>query len=158
LKWRDAAAVRKDVPPFKILGNHQVMGLVEKKPSGIKELAGLSPKQINRFGKDILEAIQTALTIPDNKLPVFPKIKRPRQNAVVLKKIHMLKQWRDRYGKDMGLDPSIICPNSLIQSITNSNACTIEELKGLAEMRKWQADLFGEEICRLLTCSAHGAN
>jgi ribonuclease D len=150
LKWREAAALKKDVPPFKIIGNHQVMELVEKKPTGIEELEGLSPKQANRFGKIILEAIHTALEIPDHKLTVFPKLKKPRQGAALLKKVHVLKEWRDRYGKEMELDPSIICPNALIQSIAGVTVCTIEELKDLTEMRKWQRDLYGEEICGVM--------
>jgi ribonuclease D len=150
LKWREAAALKKDVPPFKILGNHQVMELIDKKPSNIEELIGLSPKQANRFGKGILEAIQTAHAIPDNLLPVFPKTKRPRQGADILKKIHTLKEWRDKYGKKVGLDPSIISPNSLIQSVAKENTYTLEGLKGLSEARKWQINLFGEEMCMLL--------
>jgi ribonuclease D len=150
LKWREAAALKKDVPPFKILGNHQVLELTEKKPVDIEGLECLSPKQANRFGKSILEAIQTALKTSNNKVTVFPKIKKLKQGAAVLKKVHLLKEWRDRYGKELGLDPSIICPNSLIQSVAKTDTCTNETLKGLTEVRKWQRDLFGEEICVLM--------
>jgi ribonuclease D len=150
LKWRDASAVKKDVPPFKILGNHQILELVEKKPVKNEDLDCLSPKQAGRFGRSILDAIQVALAIPDAELPVFPREKRPRQSATVTKKTNALKEWRERYGKVIGLDPSIICPNSLIQAVAVINACTIEELNRLTEIRKWQINLFGEEVCALI--------
>jgi ribonuclease D len=150
LKWRDASAVKRDVPPFKILGNHQVLELVEEKPVSIEELTCLSTKQVNRFGRSILDAIIVALAIPESELPAFRKEKRSRQNAIVSKKIDVLKEWRERLGKQLEIDSSIICPNSLIRSIATMDACTAEGLEGLTEMRKWQMSLFGEEVCKLM--------
>jgi ribonuclease D len=151
LKWREDRAMKKDVPPFKILGNHQILELVDKKPIKKEDLECLSPKQIDRLAKSLLDTIQVALAIPDEKLPVFPKEKKQRQSSNVLKKIDALKKWREKYGEKSGLDPSILCPNSLIQSISLMNFCTIQELDRLVEMRNWQKEIFGKEVCTLLT-------
>lgn len=151
LKWREDRAMKKDVPPFKILGNHQILELVDKKPVKKEDLECLSPKQIDRLAKSLLDTIQVALAIPDEKLPVFPKEKKQRHSSNVLKKIDALKKWREKYGEKIGLDPSILCPNSLIQSISLINLCTIQELDRLAEMRNWQKKIFSEEVCALLT-------
>jgi len=155
LKWREDLALRRDIPPFKIIGNPQIMEIVNTKPIEIGGLDGLSPKQVSILGSSILKKIQIAMEIPENKLPVFPKEKRQKLSVMVLRKINALKEWRERHGKKIGLDPSIICPNSLIQAIALMNPCSPEQLKGLSEIKKWQINLFGEEICALLTSISH---
>ena len=142
--------MKKDIPPFKLLGNHQILELVDKKPVKKEDLECLSPKQLDRFAKSLLETIQVALAIPDEKLPVFPKEKKQKHSSNVLKKIDALKKWREKHGEKTGLEPSILCPNSLIQSISLINFCTIQELDRLAEMRNWQKKIFGEEVCALM--------
>jgi len=152
LKWREDVALRKDIPPFKILGNQQLLEIANKKPLKMEELDGLSKKQFNSIGRFILKSIQTAMDMPEDKLPAFPKEKKQKQGAITLKKIIYLKEWRERYGVKTGLDPSIICPNSLIQAIAlMNNPYSPEWLKELGEMRRWQMELFGSEICDFLS-------
>jgi ribonuclease D len=150
LKWREELAARRDIPPFKILGNLQIMEILEKRPIDIEGLDILSLRQVSQLGKSILKIVQTAMEIPDDKLPVFPKTKKQNLSAMALKKISALREWREGFGGKTGLDPSIICPNSLIQEIVLLNPRTAEELKGLDGIRKWQINLFGEEVCALL--------
>jgi len=150
LKWRERLALIKDLPPFKILGNQQIMDIINIRPVDIDGLKGLSKKQIDRFGRSILMSIKSAMDIPQDKLPSFPKEKRQKQNAATLKRINVLKDWREKFGKKIGLDPSIICPNSLIQEIALIDHCSPERLKGLNEIRRWQIELFYDEICTLL--------
>lgn len=151
LKWREELASRKDIPPFKVLGNEQIFAIVNKKPSDMEDLYSFSAKQVNSIGRAILKCIQTAMNMPDDNLPSFPKEKRRKQSALTLKKINALKKWREEYGKKTGLDPSAICPNSLIQAISAMDQCSIDGFKGLVEMRKWQINLFGKEVCALLS-------
>jgi ribonuclease D len=154
LKWREKMAVNKDVPPFKILGNAQIIEIVGKKPAEIEGLDVLSQRQMEILGRSILMRIQAAMKIPDDNLPAFPKEKRQKLSPVALRKINTLREWRDKHGKKLGLDPSIICTNSLIQAMSLINPCSLQELMGLAEIRKWQINLFGEEVCTLLNSVA----
>jgi ribonuclease D len=151
LKWREESALKRDVPPFKILGNEQILDITNKKPLDMEGLEGLSVKQIHSLGRPILKMVQAAMVIPEDSLPLFPKEKRSKPGAMTLKKINALKKWRDRYGKKIGLDPSIICTNSLIQLIVECNPSSLDDLKALGEMRRWQIDLFGKEILDLLS-------
>jgi ribonuclease D len=154
LKLREELAVKKDVPPFKILGNTQIIEIVDKKPSEIEGLDVLSQRQFEILGRAILMSIQAAMKIPDNKLPAFPKEKRQKLDPVAVRKINILRDWRDKQGKKLGLDPSIICTNSLIQAMSLINTCSLQELNGLNEIKKWQINLYGEEVCKLLNSVA----
>lgn len=150
LKWREELASKRDIPPFKVLGNEQILAIVNKKPADPDGLDSLSAKQVNGIGRSILRCIETAMNMPEDNLPSFPKEKRRKQSASALKRINTLKKWREEYGKKADLDPSVICPNSLVQAISLMDKCTIEGLKDLGEMRKWQIDLYGKEVCDLL--------
>jgi ribonuclease D len=108
LKWREALALRKDIPPFKIISNQQILEIAETKPLDMDGLDVLSKKQISSIGKSILDRIQSAMDMPEDSLPAFPKEKRQKHSAATLKKISALKEWRERSGKKSGLDPSII--------------------------------------------------
>jgi len=151
LKWREELALRKDIPPFKIISNQQILEIACKKPADLEGLEVLSKKQIASIGKSVLKMIKSATDIPEDRLPVYPREKRQKNSAATLKKINALKQWRDGYGKKAGLDPSVICPNALIKAVALLDPCSLENLKELIEIRKWQMELFGEEICGLIT-------
>lgn len=150
LKWREDMAQGRDIPPFKILGNHQILEIINRRPTDLDGLEILSAKQVNSMGETILKIIQKAMGLHEDNLPSFPKEKRQKQSAAARKKIKALKEWRKPLGERMGLDPSIICPNSLIQAISLMDLCTIEGLKELEEIRKWQIALYGKEVCDLL--------
>jgi len=151
LKLREELASKKDVPPFKILGNNQIMEIVNKKPMTMDDLDGLSLRQIKNLGRSILNRTQVGMNIPEENLPQFPREKKQKLSVIALRKINALKEWKGRYGEEIGIDPSIICPNSLVQAIALVNPCSPEDLKGLSEMRRWQKDLYGDEICTLLS-------
>ena len=157
LKWREELAMRRDIPPFKIISNQQILEVAGKKPADIEGLDVLSKNQIGTIGKSILKSIQSAMDMPEDSLPVFPREKRQKHSGLVLKKINALKEWRQGYGEKSGLEPSIICPNALIQAIAVMNPCSTQSLKELSEIRKWQIELFGDEICDILTSLSKSA-
>jgi ribonuclease D len=146
LKWRDEQAIRKDRPPFKIIGNEQILTLINKKPVDIAGLEGLSMKQVQIYGESLLKRIRTALDIPEENLPSFPPTKRLKLNRTTLKKIDLLKKWREDRAGQTGLDPSLLCPNWLVQSIALVDPVSVESLKEVDEIRRWQTGLFEEKI------------
>jgi ribonuclease D len=84
LRLRDDMAKRKDRPPFKILGNEQVMEIAKRKPATKEELGrirGVSARQVAILGPSILKRIKEALALPENHLPAFPKKTRRRDKG-----------------------------------------------------------------------------
>ena len=86
LRLRDDMARRKDRPPFKILGNEQVMEIARRKPATKEELGrikGVSTRQVGMMGSSILKRVKGALALPENQLPAFPKKMRRRNKGKV---------------------------------------------------------------------------
>ncbi len=153
LKFRDEMARKLDRPHFKVLGNSQIKKIVWIRPKNLKNLNDnncLSPKQISGFGRPLLKIIREALSFSEDKLLVYPKKKGRRMGAKVAKRVKVLKEWRERRAAELGLDPSLVSPNSQIQALAIKNPQTRDDLDEVSEMKNWQRRSFGDEICSCL--------
>jgi len=153
LKFRDEMARNQDRPHFKVLGNSQIKKIVRIRPKNLKKLNDnncLSTKQISGFGRPLLKIINEALDLSEDKLLVYPKKKGRRIGGKVAKRVKILKEWREQRATQLGLDPSLVSPNSLIQALAIKNPQTREDLDEISEMKNWQRRLFGDEICSCL--------
>jgi ribonuclease D len=150
LAFREAQAQKLDLPPFKVLRNEPLLELALKKPLGSEELETgkiVSRKQREKYGTHLLREIQRAMAIPDGDLPVYPREGARRHlSSSVRQRVKALKAWRDKRAKHLGLEPGILMNNALIEAVALKNPRSIEEMKEIPGLKKWQQDHFGQEI------------
>ena len=150
LQLRDDTARRRDLPPFKILGNEPIMEIAKRKPVTEKDLGrikGLSARQVRMLGRSILEKIDESTKLPENELPAFPMTTKERTGNKVSNKIKALKGWRELRAKEMSIDPSLVCTNAQIQSLALAYPKSLKDLEDIDTIKSWQRSLFGSEIC-----------
>ncbi|MBL7205829.1 MAG: HRDC domain-containing protein [Desulfobacteraceae bacterium] len=153
MQLRDDTARRRDLPPFKILGNAQIMEIVERKPvteRDLRRIKGLSARQVRMLGRSILKKIDESTKLPENELPAFPRNTEERIGAKVLKKVKALREWRGQRAKEMGNDPSLVCTNNQIHSLALAHPKKLKDLEDIDTIKAWQRRLFGSEICHIL--------
>jgi ribonuclease D len=153
LQFRDHEARRRDIPPFKILGSGPIMEMVDKKPeteSDLGSIESLSQKQLKALGKGLLKKIDKALTLSEEALPVYPRKARQSISPRVAKRVKALKQWREQRANSLDIDPALVCTNAQIESIALAHPKKMRDLEGIDEVRTWQKQIFGREICVLL--------
>jgi ribonuclease D len=153
LRFRDQLAKRRDCPHFKVLGNQPILDIVQGRPlsrSDLSGIKGLSRKQIDHMGEAIIEKVREGLRVPDEALPVYPRKIWQRLRSREGARVEALKRWRDRVGDQWGVDPAVICTNAQIREIAISNPQRPEDMKAIEEIRNWQIELLGPEICNLL--------
>lgn len=153
LQLRVAIAEKKDRPVFKVLANKTLLGLAKSKPltmDGLKSKGGLSPRQIDMYGKGIVRAIQKASRIAEDKLPRFPRRKGPRLGPHVPERIRVLKEWRDDRSASLDLDPGLTANKQLLTSIAAKKPTSLGALSDIDGIKSWQIDTFGNEIVDLL--------
>jgi ribonuclease D len=149
LAFREAAAQKSDLPPFKVFRNEPLLELAKKKPLDLEELEtgkALSPKQIARYGKPLLGEIQRALAIPEKDLPIYPRKEKPALPPSVSPRVKALKAWRDKRAKDLGLEPGVLMNNALINALALKNPQSLKEMEEIPGLKGWLKDHFGEEI------------
>jgi len=102
------------------------------------------------YGSDLIKVVAKTLKLPENELPVFPSQKPPVLPNRVPAKIKALKSWRVPKANALGIDPGILCNNSLITAIAVKNPGDSNSLDTVKEMKNWQKQMFGTEIIRAL--------
>ncbi|MDL1968863.1 MAG: HRDC domain-containing protein [Deltaproteobacteria bacterium] len=153
LQFRLSVAEKKDKPLFKIIGNNSIMKIVKEKPVNKRQLEktkALSQKQIEMYGDAIVRAVNYSLMLPAAELPVYPRRKALVLPPEVPLRAKAIKCWRDSKAKKIGLDPSIVCKKSIINSIAIQNPMYLMDLLKIKEMKKWQKKEFGRDIVAIL--------
>ncbi len=153
LQYRRRVARKKDRPLFRIFGNRSLLELAAKKPPDLKQLEktrALSSKQISMYGHGIIAAIQDAMQIEQENLPVYPRKKSPRMPQVVAGRVKALRTWRDEQVDRLGLDPALICTKALMNTIAQQKPNKISDLSTIEEMKNWQKKEFGQDIVQVL--------
>ena len=153
LHLRKEIAQQHDQPLFRIMGNKSIMTIAETRPQSIKKLLkteALGSKQIDRYGRDVVEAVKKALRIPAKNLPKYPRKTAPMVPAIVARRVKELRRWRDSLAKKLEIDPSIICTKALISAIAVQKPVNLSGLSRIKELKTWQATGFGNDIIGIL--------
>jgi ribonuclease D len=153
LQLRKKYAKQHDRPLFRIIGNKAILALAEMRPQSLKRLQKtdvLGAKQIDRYGKEIIAAINKAMQIPVRDLPRYPRKTAPHVPAIVAKRVKQLRAWRDDLAKQLQIDPAIICTKALISAIAVQRPLTAGSLLKMKELKNWQATEFGSDIIEIL--------
>jgi ribonuclease D len=163
LGFRREVARRKDKPLFRIFGNRSLMEMAGKKPLNLKQLEktrALSSRQISMYGRGMLAAIQGAMNLPAEELPVYPRKKSPRISLAIAGRVKALRTWRDKQAQKLAIDPALICNKALMSTIAVQRPLNLSELAAIKEMKNWQKKEFGRDIVRVLKqeCQKHTTN
>ncbi|MBW2592817.1 MAG: ribonuclease D [Deltaproteobacteria bacterium] len=153
LQLRKSIAAKKDRPLFKILGNESLVKMAVARPLTLKGLANmraLSKRQMDMYGKELLDTIEAGLRIPEKDFPLYPRKKSQPLSDAVPVRIMALKKWRDDCAISLELDPGLICNKSLMTAIAVNHPLDIKALDTIAEMKNWQRKEFGHRIIEVM--------
>ena len=153
LQLRLKIAKRKDKPLFKIFSNRSMIKLAEAKPANLRRLKktnALSARQIDMYGNVLVEAINKALNMPENRLPVYPRSKAPVKKPEVTERIKALKPLRDNKAKALEINPSLVLTNAMINTLAIHNPLDKDDIERIKGLKNWQKKEFGEDITAIL--------
>jgi ribonuclease D len=146
-EWRDRVARRRDLPPFKVLGNRPLMELAQNPPAdmgALERVPGLGPRFARRSGAQVLRILHRPRTAPPRqRLP-----RSPRLTPAVQRRFRRLSAARDEVASELGLQPGLVCPKALIQAVAAAEPDP-DELERLG-LEGWRLELLGERFVRLL--------
>jgi ribonuclease D len=134
-------------PPFKVVSNILLVEIARHLPEKDVDLAGigLSPKQIDLWGREILAATKRGVQAP---LVKREQSKRPADAA--LKRLEKLKTWRKRLAQEMGVESDIILPRVYLNTLSENPPKSINELELIMADSAWRFSNYGVQIYRLL--------
>jgi len=143
---REQIAENLDRPTFKVIGDKQLFEIARLTPQHMDELLGLglSHKQVKRWGKAVLQAVEQGQTAPLVK-PQQPE----RPDEAFLSRLDALKNWRKTTARKMHVESDVVLPRQLMEMIAERGPRSIPELSDLLSGSPWRMARFGPQILKV---------
>ncbi len=142
--YREARAAQADVPLFKIMSDGTLSAIAAARPHHAKELEGLegmTPGQIRRHGKGLLEAVRRG-----EQAPPLHRPKRPPYDEAYVERLEKLRVWRKKAAVEMEVESDVVLPKDLMHAAAKQNPDKRVELESLLSQVPWRLAHFGEQI------------
>jgi ribonuclease D len=146
-RWREREAQRRDLPPFKILGNRPMLELAIEPPQNMEEMArvsGLGARFVRRWGRAVLRQLHKPRSAP----PRRSAPREPQPPATVRRRAKRLAEVRDEVAAELGLQPGLVCPKATVVEIAAAGADRAGlERSGLSG---WRLEVLGDRFVEAL--------
>ncbi len=147
--WREEEARHRNVPPYKVLHNRELVYLARRMPRTMRDLGrmrGLKRLVDTEQGRQILRVIQEARRERPPSPPPLP----PRAPYAYQRRMERLREWRRDTAQRLGVDSDIVLPRPAMERIAEANPQTQEELAALGVLGPARLRRYGPAIVAVL--------
>ncbi|HVN55297.1 MAG TPA: HRDC domain-containing protein [Anaerolineaceae bacterium] len=147
-QFRDAHARILNRPAFKVMSNQVLLEIARACPLTFQELAeipGLSERQGQRYGREILKTVQEGLASPP-----LVKPSNPRPDERFLLRLEALRAWRKHTAQQIGVESDVILPRDVMFAIAEANPRSGGELRAVMELLPWRLERYGDQILKAI--------
>ncbi|MGI9627606.1 MAG: ribonuclease D [Longimicrobiales bacterium] len=162
LAWRDTIARKKDRAPFRVISDQALMEAAQTRPRTVSDfgaMKGVSERLIASHGQDLIGRYEAIEGMEPEELEPYPsappRSSRPSPEVEAL--FESLKAERNQIAQELGIERGRLMSNSLLLEIAMAGPTDLEELLAVADVRKWQVDLFGDQLLNALRTKAGGS-
>jgi ribonuclease D len=151
--WRNEVARRADRATFRVLGNEPLFEIARTKPTTREALAtikGMPRSLLERASGDILDAVKRGMVLPDAELPRFPRTIRWERDPEFDVRVAALRTARDAAALRLDMDPGVLCSRDRLEALARRNPATIEAMREIPELRRWQVQELGADFLAAL--------
>ncbi len=148
---REKVAARLNRPLFKVVDDRILLRLAQAEPRSMDQLAnaGLSERQLQRFGRSMVEAVERGLNAP-----LVQATEVERIPDAVLNRLQRLKAWRKKKAEEMGVESDVILPRIYMSALAEQNPRNSEALEKVLIGSPWRLQHFGSELMNTLGIKA----
>ncbi len=146
-EYREERAKSLDRPLFKVIGDKTLVAIAEKSPETLEELSelpGMTPGQVRRHGKAMLQAVWEGKKDDPTK--------RPRNNYIddrIINLIEALRNWRKQRARKIGVESDIVLPRDVLEKIGHAMPESKEALAELMKDVPWRFQEYGDQIFQI---------
>jgi ribonuclease D len=144
---REKLAERLNRPLFKVVDDRILLKVAQAEPRTIDQLLslGLTERQIQRFGRSLLEAVERG-----ESAPIIHATETERMPDAVLNRLNRLKNWRKQKAEALGVESDVILPRVYMYALAEKNPRSAESLEKVLADSPWRRENFGPEILKAL--------
>ncbi len=153
--WRDEVARARDRALFRVVGDPALLEVVRERPRDVSALArisGFSPQLAERSGRELLDRLEHTAGLDDSELVGYPRGPAgPRRPPPDVEEIaNRLKAVRNEAAEALGIARGVLMSNTLILEIARIHPRSVEELSGVAGVRRWQSEALADRFLAVL--------
>ncbi|MEX2380843.1 MAG: HRDC domain-containing protein [Opitutales bacterium] len=147
--WRERAAEKADLPPFKILNNPYLLEIakaVEKKKKPTDDWHKVvPPKILGRHGAALEKAVERGFSLDPSSLQRKPRspVAREPLSKEELQRQDLIKEARDDCASELGIDAALIANRAQLILLSRKPE-TLDQI-----LLPWQAELLREAVSEL---------
>jgi ribonuclease D len=113
----------------------------------------MSAHLAREHGRELLARLQEVDDMAEEELKPFPRWRgngagRPTPEEEAL--ANRLRDLRTLKAKELGLDRGVLLSNAQITDIVRSDPRSLKGLRAIPGIRRWQVEILGTEVLRLL--------
>ena len=146
--YRDQVASAINRPRFKVIGSQTLHAIAQHCPGrqdDLRRLPGMTPPQIHRHGRAILQAVQRGLDHEPLQLP-----RPPRPDERYLLRLEALRSWRKQVAGSLGVESDVVLPKDLMQALAEQDPRGPNTIPEVLANSPWRLQRFGAQLERLL--------
>lgn len=143
---REAEALRRGVPTFRIMRSEDLVG-VAAAPDDQDSVGKLLKRSHPGFANRLRRALSKGRKARPDPRP--RSTAPPRMTAEQQARLKELKEWRNARAAELALDVSVIWPAASLDRLAREPERLTEEL-GESDVRRWQAERFGQSLTEVL--------
>jgi ribonuclease D len=147
-RYRESKARSLDRPLFKVMNDQTLVAIAAACPATLSELGalpGMSRGQVERYGSQLLQAVQRGL-----KAQPLRQKRPPRPDEAYLERLERLRRWRKVTGEAMSVQSDVVLPRDLMEALARQNPVDDGALAAVMASAPWRRQKFGEQILVLL--------
>jgi ribonuclease D len=153
-RWRDQHARRADLLAFRILGNHEILGLVqwaESHPGVPLHHGPKLPRNIVGVQlKTLEEAIARVARMDGTEWPEPRKRDRDAPRNDCIEEINALRAECAEIARELEIAASTVAPRAALEAIARGRPRTIDEIMKTSGLLCWQAELMQPAVEKCL--------
>lgn len=152
-EWRSGVASKMDRAAFMVLGNDVLLALAKEPVTELSVLAkvkGIGPSAMEKYGTDIIEAMERGIATPKEQWPRIERPKRFPRDPELEERVKRLKNERDKLALAQDLRPGIIAANQLLLDIARAKPATAADLSAVPGLRNYQVREFGPSLLSVI--------
>lgn len=148
--WREDSASRRNVPRNRVVADDVLIDLAKRLPSTVEDLGALRrlhPREIERGGSEIVDAVQTGLDRPKEDWPRLPKTREDDTDLNLA--IDLLATFVKMRGREMQIAATYLGNKKDITSFAYAHKAN-RDRSVLALGHGWRYELVGRDLERIL--------
>lgn len=152
-QWRDETAARSDRAAFRILNTEPLLEIAKTLPTdtaALRAIRGVGADLVERRGREMLAAVRRALDLPEHELPRIERGPKRVPDLAFDARLERLKVRRNELATRLDLTPGVLCPNATLEAIARTLPSTVDDLRAIPGVRRWQAETVGVDLLAVI--------